>query len=682
MAAAALLAVLVPTGSARSGTITSSGDEIRQTTTIKRDSATLRINPSSCCLPGAGVSQRKIRVTTHAPWTATANRAWITITAGRSGSGNGTVIFNVASNAGRARSGKITVSIGSTRRTFRVNQWPAATHPRVSADGDFDGDSQADMVAFQPNTGRWTVLFSSGTHWRFQFGSSTPAVPVPADFDGDGLLDVAIYRRSTGNWFILYSSTGRASKRHLGGRSAIPVPGDYDGDGKADLAVFRQTNGRWYFRCSTAGAYSAQWGFSGCVPVPADYDGDGRTDLAVYQPAKGTWQILRSSDGQAWRTRLGSKRTLPVPADYDGDGKADIAIYHPGSGNWRVRQSTTGHTTKKHLGWRSTIPVPADYDGDGLTDFAAQHASSRSWYILQSTTGSLITERLGGSNINFAVISDPHVRLPGNPDDADYDNAANLDHLRQAVAAINRASPAPSFVVVTGDLVGCLFSDNPNDYAISNNTPADRFRSLMNGLNCPWFAALGNHDYQSGYDPAAQAGITAADPARMEAIWRRVLGFASTNAFSFGGLRFIVLNSNRGPLARRPCDGSGPELGCTGSFDETQLAWLERELDQGEPSVLFLHHPLMTDHNATANWAYGEGSYQIPRSDGFYDVARKHRESIRAVFVGHGHAQASDTLLGTIQVYETANLGDWFGSPQALRIVTIDPATLAIDPGD
>ncbi len=286
------------------------------------------------------------------------------------------------------------------------------------------------------------------------------------------------------------------------------------------------------------------------------------------------------------------------------------------------------------------------------------------------------------AGITFAVISDVHVRLPGNPDDADHDNARSLDHLRQAVAAINRASPAPRFVVVTGDLVGCLFSDNPGDYAVGDDTPADRFKSLMSDLSCPWYAALGNHDYEVGYDLAAGVGTTAADPAKVEAVWERVLGRASTFAFSEGGLRFVILNSNRGPLAGRPCGGSGPELGCTGSFDEAQLAWLEGELDRGEPCVLFLHHPLMTDHNATVNWTYGHESFQIPLTDGFYDLARAYRESIVAVFVGHGHWRASDTLSGTIRVYETANIGDLYGSPDNIRMVTIDPATLAMDPGD
>ena len=388
--------VAANTGAARTGTITVTGAGVQQIFTVNQDAATLVLKPGSTSRPAAGAVNRQLRVIAHLPWNATANHAWITITGGRNGSGNGIVTYTVAPNPGPARAGSITVSVGGTRRTFRVNQWPAATHPGVSADGDFDGDGRADLAVYKVTTGDWTLLLSSGAQWRYKFGSASK-LPVPGDYDGDGLLDFATYERAAGKWSILYSSTGRSSALRLGGRSTIPVPGDYDGDGETDLAVFHQTRGRWYFRCSTAGAYNAQFGFSGWVPVPADYDGDGRTDLAVYHPADGMWHILRSSTGQVWQKRFGSRRNLPVPADYDGDGKADLAVYHHADGNWRIRQSTTGTILKQHLGWSSTIPVPADYDGDGATDMAVYHASSHKWYIDQSTTGTVVQKNLGGS---------------------------------------------------------------------------------------------------------------------------------------------------------------------------------------------------------------------------------------------------------------------------------------------
>src|SRR5206468_96046 len=51
-------------------------------------------------------------------WTAASNDAWITVTSGRAGSGNGQVVFSVAANFGStaARSGTLTIA----GRTFTV----------------------------------------------------------------------------------------------------------------------------------------------------------------------------------------------------------------------------------------------------------------------------------------------------------------------------------------------------------------------------------------------------------------------------------------------------------------------------------------------------------------------------------------------------------------------------------
>ena len=56
-------------------------------------------------------------------WTATSNAAWITVTSGASGTGNGSVGFSVGANSGPARGGTITVA----GQTFTVNQAAGGT---------------------------------------------------------------------------------------------------------------------------------------------------------------------------------------------------------------------------------------------------------------------------------------------------------------------------------------------------------------------------------------------------------------------------------------------------------------------------------------------------------------------------------------------------------------------------
>ena len=267
--------------------------------------------------------------------------------------------------------------------------------PAVNA-ADFDADGLADLAAYQPATGIWSLRsFGTGATWSDRWGWSN-ALPVPADYDGDGVNDVAVYHPASGIWRIR-KSTGGSREEAFGWSAAVPVPGDYDGDGTADLAIYHAATGRWYFRLSGGGAdYGISWGWSAAVPVPADYDGDGKTDLAVYHPATGDWYILKSRTQTLLQVRWGWANAVPVPGDYEGDGKADIAVYHRASGNWHIRYSSGIQWQVPHFGWAGTIPVQADYDGDGIADLAIYHPATGNWSILRSATGTLAEFQLGG----------------------------------------------------------------------------------------------------------------------------------------------------------------------------------------------------------------------------------------------------------------------------------------------
>ena len=379
-------------GEARSGTITVVSEVASATFAVQQAAATLTLSPSSTALPSRAATGRTFGVKALQAWTATADQPWIAVGGGANGMGNGTVTFDVQANAGGARAGTITVSLGGLTRTFTVNQWPAATMPGVSADGDFDGDGWADLAMFNPTSAIWRVWFGTGAQWTFQWGSAG-MVPVPADYNGDGLLDFGLYQPSSGTWFVLESG-GRSRKVQFGWGPTVPVPGDYDGDGKADLAIFNPASGMWYILASAAGGYAAQWGWPGVVPVPADYDGDGAVDLGIYTPASGNWSILQSASGTLLRRAWGAPALVPVPGDYNSDGKMDVAAFNRATGQWFAALTGGGSRTAK-LGWSTTVPVPADYDGDGQTDFAVFNRDSRIWYIVESSTGGLVKRPWG-----------------------------------------------------------------------------------------------------------------------------------------------------------------------------------------------------------------------------------------------------------------------------------------------
>ncbi|MCK6681169.1 MAG: hypothetical protein L6R30_01970 [Thermoanaerobaculia bacterium] len=115
-------------GPERSGTITAGGKTF---TITQADSCTAgtTLNPSSASVPVAGASGLTFQVATSAacPWTAVAEDSWITITAGASGTGNGTVTFSVAPNDGPDRTGTITVA----GTAFTINQAPGCFTPAV-----------------------------------------------------------------------------------------------------------------------------------------------------------------------------------------------------------------------------------------------------------------------------------------------------------------------------------------------------------------------------------------------------------------------------------------------------------------------------------------------------------------------------------------------------------------------
>jgi hypothetical protein len=95
-------------GAARSGTITTAG----QTFTINQASGcaySLSATSTNMVADG-GNGSFNITCGTGCTWTANANDAWITITGGNSGNGNGTVAYSIAANTGAARTGTITIA--------------------------------------------------------------------------------------------------------------------------------------------------------------------------------------------------------------------------------------------------------------------------------------------------------------------------------------------------------------------------------------------------------------------------------------------------------------------------------------------------------------------------------------------------------------------------------------------
>ena len=170
------------TGAQRSSTITIAGVAgTTQNFTVSQaaDCSGLTLNPTSANVASYGGSGSVAVTSSGCAWTATSNAPWITVTSGASGTGNGTVGYNVQTNSGPARSGTISVS----GQTFTINQasgcyyYFAATGQDVAAAG-----GSFSTQIYTPATCPWNVV--SNASWI--------TITPPASGTGPSTLSYAV----------------------------------------------------------------------------------------------------------------------------------------------------------------------------------------------------------------------------------------------------------------------------------------------------------------------------------------------------------------------------------------------------------------------------------------------------------------------------------------------------------
>ncbi len=94
----------------------------------------LSINPAVINLPASASSGHRIEIEASLPWQAETSHAWILITSGAEGSGNGEVLFEVLANEDSERIGSITVALqdGDIIREVTIQQSGQSVHPQGS----------------------------------------------------------------------------------------------------------------------------------------------------------------------------------------------------------------------------------------------------------------------------------------------------------------------------------------------------------------------------------------------------------------------------------------------------------------------------------------------------------------------------------------------------------------------
>lgn len=146
---------------------------------------TYSINPSSTTAGSSGgASSFTVTAGSGCSWTATTSSAWISITGGSSGTGNGTVSFTVQSNIGAARTGTITAA----GQTFTVNQNAGTCSYSL-------GSSSASYSS-SGGTGSIAVTAGSGCGWTASTLSSWISITSGSSGSGSGTVSYSVAANS------------------------------------------------------------------------------------------------------------------------------------------------------------------------------------------------------------------------------------------------------------------------------------------------------------------------------------------------------------------------------------------------------------------------------------------------------------------------------------------------------
>ena len=159
-----------------------------QSTTVTQDGApcSQTLNPqSNPAVPPSGITGATISVTSNRPtcaWTATSDVAWVTITGGASGTGNGTVTYNVAANlapGATLRGGTITIG----DKAFAIYQDGCSYFPSPTS---FDFSSNVS------NSNSVTVHAGGGCAWTAVSNTSWITITSGASGSGSGTVQFSI----------------------------------------------------------------------------------------------------------------------------------------------------------------------------------------------------------------------------------------------------------------------------------------------------------------------------------------------------------------------------------------------------------------------------------------------------------------------------------------------------------
>ena len=144
------------------------------------------IAPQSVTIPASGATTQTLNVvaTNGCSWTASSNAAFLTITSGSSGTGSGSVTYQVAANSGPTRSGTLTIAGQSFTVIETGTTSPVLTLSQSTLHFGYSGS-----LMTSPQT--VTITFAGGSSIAWTASSNQPNILVsPGSGSGNGTFQI------------------------------------------------------------------------------------------------------------------------------------------------------------------------------------------------------------------------------------------------------------------------------------------------------------------------------------------------------------------------------------------------------------------------------------------------------------------------------------------------------------
>jgi hypothetical protein len=250
---------------------------------------------------------------------------------------------------------------------------------------------------------------------------------------------------------------------------------------------------------------------------------------------------------------------------------------------------------------------------------------------------------------HVALVADSHIiddfyRGPESSPEDTESIFKTTDRLTAARAVINALRPKIERVFLIGD----FFHDYPSpdlEFYFKNDTRIDRAKAIVDGFEMPVHVGFGNHDY----------ALQRVSREASHELFRRKLGLAPYYAVDHRGFKFVHLNNFLGDTCARGHADFNPAVG---SLGEQQLAWFEAQLEERQPTFVFVHFPLYIVKPVES------------RGSGLHAILKRHRETVQLVVSGHWHRWFDfGRSYGPPHLVMAATRYD----PNAYLIVRIDP---------